>query len=129
MAVNRTLEVESDLQIPDSLGNWLVSIEPRADSAITALLFDELARQWHDETRFSSDTGFITSRDNYRRIVDMGYSAVPHILRDLATNGGDWFTALEAITGESPVSGDDYGFPRRMKSAWLDWGRARGIQV
>jgi hypothetical protein len=129
MAVDGTLAIDSDLQIPDSIGNWLVSIQPGADGAITQLLFNEFARQWHEETRFSSDTGFITSRDSYRRIVDMGYSAVPHILRDLATRGGDWFTALEAITGESPVPQDDYGFPRRMKTAWLNWGRARGIQV
>src|SRR5207247_650310 len=87
-------------------------------------LFDELASHWHMDTEFSSVTRQITSHDDYRQIIAMGWSAVPWILRDLADRGGDWFTALEEITHEQPVSEGDFGYPRRMKDAWLKWGRA-----
>ena len=94
-----------------------------------AEVFEELAARWHDETKFSSDTGEITSNENYRRVIALGRAAVPWILHDLRTRGGDWFAALEAITGDSPVSDDDLGFPQRMKDAWFQWGKARGYRA
>jgi len=123
---------EADVQVPEDFSDWLIPIEAstEAESMVDHhVVFEELANRWHDETKFSSDTDFITSRDSYRQIIAMGQPAIPWILHDLATRGGDWFGALEAITGESPVPVDDVGFPRRMKGAWLAWGRARGISL
>lgn len=62
----------------------------------------------------------------YQRIIGMGQEALPYILEDLRTRGGQWFWALNAITGMSPVPPDASGNARRVREAWLQWGKDRG---
>jgi hypothetical protein len=47
------------------------------------------------------------------------------ILQELKSEPDHWFDALEAITGQNPVSPDD-DFDAAV-NAWLDWGHKEGI--
>lgn len=89
--------------------------------------FDELARTWKRETRGSSLAHRIAEHLAYQRIIGMGPAALPLILEDLAADGGHWFIALHAISGARPVPSEDRGRVRRMRDAWLRWGRDEGI--
>lgn len=87
--------------------------------------FEALARRWHRETGMHSVPSRIRSHDAYLRIIGMGHAVLPLILEDLRTSGGDWYAALEAITGASPVPKEAQGRVPLMKSHWLAWGRQR----
>lgn len=88
--------------------------------------FGELADQWHEETGFLSSPSQIAMHCAYQRIIGMGPRAIPLILEDLRERGGQWYWALGAITGESPVPPEASGNARRVKDAWLQWGRDHG---
>ncbi|MHB8630512.1 MAG: hypothetical protein ACYC9W_01110 [Candidatus Limnocylindria bacterium] len=124
-------EARVDVQIPNPFAKFFSAPTAIVTTAAAAQqrAFRQLADQWYEETKFSSDTMAITSNDAYRRIVAMGEPAVPLILQELAKRGGDWFTALEKITHASPVAKKDHGYPSRMRDAWLEWGRTTGHRV
>lgn len=44
-------------------------------------------------------TGKAVSHPAYRQIIEMGQPALPLIFRELERNGGEWFDALQSITG------------------------------
>ena len=92
-----------------------------------ALRFGELASRWHRETGGISAPARVTSNDAYLRIIALGERVVPLILRDLRDQGGFWYPALRAITGQWPVPAHAVGKPRLMKEAWFRWARERGI--
>lgn len=87
---------------------------------------EALVNQWHDETDMISSPSRITSNRAYKRLIRIGPPAVPVILRDLLIRGGDWYDALEAITGENPIPNDASGDVPKMKAAWEAWGRRAG---
>jgi hypothetical protein len=90
--------------------------------------FAVLADRWHDETAGISATHEITGHPAYLEIINgLGAAAVPCILRDLESRGGQWFTALRLITNENPVPAEARGNPAKMKHAWLQWGRDQGL--
>jgi len=88
--------------------------------------FNKLAATWREETDHLSSLTDIVLNFNYQRIIGMGPAALPFIFDELRTNGGHWFWALRAITGEDPVRPQDRGNVPRMKNAWLEWLRKRG---
>lgn len=63
----------------------------------------------------------------YQRIIGLGPAVIPLVLRDLEQQGGHWFWALRALTGENPVKPEDAGQVRKMTESWLEWGRQRGL--
>lgn len=85
--------------------------------------FRQLTDQWYEETRFLSSTSEIVSKETYYQIVALGRRVIPLILRELQERGGHWFLALRALTKDDPVDQQDRGNMRRMKQAWLDWGK------
>ena len=89
--------------------------------------FRRLAEQWKDETRFLSFSHQIALHSAYQRIIGMGDPALPLILQELQRDPHHWFWALRAITGEDPVPSDSQGEVAEMASAWVRWGRERGI--
>lgn len=92
-----------------------------------AAQFQSLAAQWRGETRILSNVTRRCQHIAYQRIIGMGESAVPFILRDLRDNGpDDWFWALTAITGKNPISADIVGDVQKMTEAWLQWGATAG---
>lgn len=88
--------------------------------------FQDLAREWREQSKYMSDTRRMSLLPSYQRIIGMGPAVLPLILAELERNGGHWFWALEAITGEDPVPAEERGRIPKMAAAWLDWGRRHG---
>lgn len=88
--------------------------------------FDTLAQEWHAETAHLSAPRQITLNPAYLRIIAMGDIAVPFILKDLDLHGGEWYAALRAITGASPVTPAMSQSSAAVRNAWLQWGRDHG---
>lgn len=106
--------------------------ELRADAAVRYRLlpqtddirvrFRELADMWHRETGHLSSPPQIALHPAYQQIIGMGPEAIPFILEDLQQRGGQWYWALIAINGQSPLMGP-MPTAREIKDAWLRWGR------
>lgn len=89
--------------------------------------FAALARQWKEACAFMSSTSAMLAHPAYQSIIELGQPAVPLLLRELENDPVHWFEALKAITGEDPVVREDWGNISAMTSAWLAWGRSRGL--
>ena len=63
----------------------------------------------------------------YQEIIGMGLPVVPLILEELRAEPHHWYWALEAIAGENPIPSDVDGDMRRIREAWLEWGRLQGL--
>ena len=88
--------------------------------------FQELVKQWHEETDGLSSPSKIASHPAYLRIISMGPPVVGLILRELESNGGYWYPALRALTEANPVPENAKGKPRLIKAEWLAWGSMHG---
>ncbi len=110
------------------LSAWVSAAEKllSPDNTRTAEKFIELANRWHEETDYLSSPSRITDNDTYLKIISMGESIIPFILRDLKERGGDWYRALRILSGTDQVPVEDRGDVPRMKESWLRWGRDRG---
>jgi hypothetical protein len=87
--------------------------------------FQRLISAWHNERGITSSLTKIVTCPSYLRIIGMGERALPLILNQLEKEGNEpdfWFWALEAITGDNPVTPNDTGDMRAMSRAWLQWG-------
>ena len=85
--------------------------------------FERLAAEWKQDTWYLSSPTAIAMHPAYQQIISMGDLAVPLILEDLERDPAQWFWALRAITGQSPVRESDYGNVEAMRDAWLAWGQ------
>jgi hypothetical protein len=85
--------------------------------------FESLSRQWKAETALLSATPLMVAHPAYQAIIALGPAVVPLLLQDLERESAHWFEALQAITGEDPVSPDQWGQIPAMIAAWLAWGR------
>ena len=88
--------------------------------------FAELVKEWRSETGGLSSPKAITGHPAYQQIIKMGKSALPVIFRELQENGGWWYPALRALTGENPVPAEAKGRPPLSRKAWLEWGQRNG---
>ncbi|QOJ01881.1 MAG: hypothetical protein HRU70_06660 [Phycisphaeraceae bacterium] len=86
-----------------------------------------MADQWRSDTHWLSSTTEIAMHPAYQAIIGMGPEALPMILDELRRNSGHWYWALKAISMEDPVVPRDRGSIRRMRSAWLQWGKTKGL--
>ena len=89
--------------------------------------FQTLRDDWKSKTRHLSNTAQIALVFSYQQIIGMGPDVVPLILRELQQETDHWFWALEAITGENPVSRVDAGDMRASADAWIAWGQRKGL--
>ena len=85
--------------------------------------FQELRDDRKSKTRHLSNTAQISLVFSYQSIIGLGPAVVPLILAELEHDPDHWFWALEAITGENPVSQDDAGDIQASTDAWIQWGR------
>lgn len=88
--------------------------------------FRESADRWRRDTAVLSSVTAKAMHPAYQRIIGMGPSVVPMLLRHLEREPDHWFWALTAITGEDPVPAEDAGDLDRMAEAWLRFGREHG---
>jgi hypothetical protein len=119
-------------QTPIIFNDWQLTAAPTSydETRLSATQlrseFQALANRWHRETDVLSSPASILSHRAYQEILALGGSAIPHILRDLETRGGEWFEALAILTHATPVPDDAAGDVPRMTEAWLTWGRDNG---
>lgn len=88
--------------------------------------FTALADAWSRETLQLSSITQIVLHPAYQQIIGMGPVVLPLIFAHMADRPGHWFWALNAITGQNPVSDEDLGNVRRMSEVWLAWARTHG---
>ncbi|HJT77778.1 MAG TPA: hypothetical protein VJ739_11305 [Gemmataceae bacterium] len=89
--------------------------------------FQRLAAEWKAKSRYLSNTAQMAMLKPYQQIIGMGMPALPLILEEMRREPGQWFWALEAITGENPVPPEAAGEVRLMTDAWLEWGKQQGL--
>jgi len=89
--------------------------------------FQKLRDNWKAKTRHLSNVGQISLDFSYQNIIGMGPEVVPLILAELEKESDHWFWALEAITGENPVSENDAGDMEASAKAWVKWGLQNGL--
>ena len=85
------------------------------------------AAKWAADTAHLSSIEEAASHPSYRRIMQMGDSVIPLILKELQVRPNQWFRALRILTGENPIKQQDAGNVRKMVDAWLEWGRKRNL--
>jgi hypothetical protein len=83
-------------------------------------VFNELYTQWREKTKFHSYIG--SSTDVYHeKIIQLGWRAVPFIIKKLKEEPTHLFIALSRITGENPVKKENMGKVRKMAEDWIQW--------
>lgn len=88
--------------------------------------FITLKKKWEEETTFLSSVTDICMHSAYQQIIGMGPIAIPLILSEMKIKPGHWFWALQAITGENPVSSSQRGRIKQMTESWIRWGKEQG---
>jgi hypothetical protein len=105
----------------------MAALVEKTKQITTEQRFKKLAKAWKSETELVSKVTKRVMHPAYQKIIGMGESAIPLILKDLARYGpDDWFWALTAITDENPISAEIAGNMVAMTEAWLQWGRNAG---
>lgn len=90
--------------------------------------FIAYANKWKDETGLFSTTFHKVVHDAYLDIIGMGRDVIPFILEDIQNGGpAHWHNALKAITKDNPVPDEDLGKTKKIKEAWINWGKKKGI--
>lgn len=79
--------------------------------------------RWRKETDGLSALEDVITHSDYLKIIGMGPIILPLILRELRDRGGRWHIALESVSECNPVPPEDLGYVKRVKEAWLEWGR------
>ena len=103
------------------------ALKEKNEKSIAERRFKKLAKSWRSETELVSKVTKRVMHPAYQKIIGMGESAIPLILKDLSDNGpDDWFWALSAITDENPITREIAGNMAAMTEAWLQWGRNAG---
>lgn len=110
-------------QLPDLASAPVFNKVSHADLEKT---FTELATKWKRDTGTQSSIPAVVMHPAYLDIIGMGPDAIPFILRDLQGETSLWFTALRALAKTSPVKPEDAGNLKKMREAWLRWGKANG---
>jgi hypothetical protein len=92
-----------------------------------ALEFQDLAVKWHEDTEDLASSARVVAHPAYLRIIGLGTSILPQLLRDLRDNGGLWFPALEAITGVTLGTAGERQRYRDLRQLWLAWGHEANL--
>jgi hypothetical protein len=85
----------------------------RTPSDRLRITFRRLADTWRDKTDGLSSPSQIAAHPAYRRVIEMDEPSLPFIFEELQERGGQWYVALRAITGASPVPPEAAGRARR----------------
>lgn len=109
--------------------NNIVPIESPMTTMSGGSWFQTLRAEWHKQRGAASSITRIAMCPAYQNIIALGPQIIPHILRQLESEGDEpdmWFWALNSLTqGYDPVPESDRGDFRAMANSWLNWGRRR----
>lgn len=89
--------------------------------------FEFLADLWEEDTIFVSSISEKISHYAYKRIIEMGRTVIPLILKRMVVSPDFWFEALTKLTGENPVTESEHGDIFRMTEKWIQWGQEHGF--
>jgi len=64
----------------------------------------------------------------YLKIIEMGWTIIPLILKDMEKTNNHWFRALREITGAQPVPEKHMGKIELMCKDWLEWAKKEKIK-
>jgi hypothetical protein len=101
---------------------WIAT-DVHAEPAVEQV-FKTLVEQWRKETSVLSSVQAKIFNANYQRIMTLGRQVLPLIFRELRDRGGQWYWALECITGDNPAAGAQN--ISEAKRAWLTYAVQRG---
>lgn len=107
-------------------GTLLVSQTYEGDRSIAiAHEFEELARQWENETALAAFASQKADHWAYQRIIELGEDALPLVIDRLEREPNHWFWALRAIVGTDVAVGERTVEGARVK--WLKWAREQRL--
>lgn len=89
--------------------------------------FTQLKDQWKRETMLTSSSHSMILNRNYQRIIGLGPTVLPLLLREMEEEPDHWHWALNAITGVDPVPPEKAGQLSGIAEAWLSWAREKGL--
>lgn len=112
------LAVEAeDIRFP--VTNFKIDVESAIETE-----FRLLSQQWKQDTLYSSSLEEICFHPAYQTIMAMGEKALPLILRELRTQFGHWFYALNHIARKDVAK--DAKDTEEARRRWIEWGRNTG---
>jgi len=118
---------EAHRRAMEMLEQWQRGRPQQPSRAELAARYRKFADIWYEDTHLTSSLQAKVLHPAYLRIIGMGTSALPFILRDLRDRPAQWFVALVSITDADPVRpGDTFATATKR---WLRWGREHGIEI
>lgn len=99
-------------------------MSPAARGAWLARFFARNRDAWREHLeafRYSSDPEKLVNCPAYKEIISLGDEVLPLIFKEMKRKPDFWFAALQAITGENPVTPDRVGDIFAMTRDWLAW--------
>lgn len=87
--------------------------------------FEFYKKKWMENTKYSSTIREIVADENYHKIIDLGFSVVPYIFKELDNENlrRRWISALYKMTGANPVKTDHAGNIDAITQDWIEWGK------
>lgn len=86
--------------------------------------FRKLADEWRKATKHISSVDEMVLHPNYLKIIAMGESAIPLLLRELKERPDHWLVALHVLTDQDPAQPEDSFY--EAVQAWVAWGTREG---
>ena len=87
--------------------------------------FKELAIKWENETGVFSTTSPKINNNAFHDLLRLGKGIIPLILKHLQHGGtAQWHIVLNAITKINPVPPEDASKSKKIKEAWIIWGKS-----
>jgi len=84
------------------------------------VIFDEYYDKWYNETKYMSSPKMFENK-YYKKIISLGDSVVPSIIRKLKKTPAHLFEALAEITGQDPIPENHWGDIEQMAQDWINW--------
>lgn len=104
---------------------FIYAFAPASATVDSNTLFRRLTETWKRETGHLSSVAKRIQHPAYRKIIEMGSSAIPLILKEIEENPDHWFHALYTLSGENPVTIDFTGTVTDALDLWIEWGHNR----
>jgi hypothetical protein len=89
--------------------------------------FKRLAEKWMKETAHEPSLAKKSMHPSYQRIMAMGPSIIPSILKEMKKRPGHWFWALEFLIQDEPNPAVGCDSLKDARTAWLKWGESKGF--
>jgi hypothetical protein len=83
--------------------------------------FNGYFSSWLNEIKSSSSSDTIYNNENYKKIVAMGYNAVPFIMNQLRINPEYLYKALAEISGHPVIKPENKGDFKKMTEDCIEW--------